>query len=246
MLKIMKSVPVLNYTGTRGSGPIMPLGTQHARIARLELTDDSVNNPFNPEDTTPEKERGYHDCYPCLAIQFTNKAGGLTERYYFFGFKKYAQLTESEKAATTTFGGKTVPLYTQDLATGYAVTFAINPETGKKIPIETGEIDAAGKKVVIPALERVIDPEKSATAQRIFNDLLVACRIPASADNKIDLDSAFTSLKAFTGEIELTVIEDTYEGKSRHRVTNPRLVATAVPVEESANAAPAIREEGDF
>lgn len=244
---LIKNLPALSYTGIKGNGPVLPVGTQNVYVTGIVLCDDGTNNPFSTSDEPEaEKVRNYHDRYPVMAVKCTNKSGGLTERYHFFGFKKYAQLTIAEKELTTTFGGQTVPLYSQDMNTGYALTYAINPETGKKIPIPSGVI-VDGKERLDPAMERVIDAEKSATAQRIFNDFLVACRIPANEDKSLDLEKTVEQLKAFTGQIEVTVTEDVYENKTRHRMTNPKLVTTAVPAEEASDVVPeAQKTEGDF
>lgn len=245
----VRSLPSLKYTGVKGSGPVLPLGTQNVYVTGVAICDDGTNNPFSTSDEPDAKvkPRNYHDRYPVVAIKVTNKAGGLTERYHFYGFKKYAQLTIAEKEMTTTFKGETVPLYWQDMNTGNALTFEINSTTGKKVPIPSGVKDDKGVEIMNAAVERVIDPEKSAIAQRIFNDFLVACRIPANEDETLDLEVTEAQLKAFTGQIEITVTEEIYEGKSKHRMTNPKLVSTAVPAEEASDVKqPAVRTEGDF
>lgn len=237
----MKSIPALSYSGTKGNGPVLPVGKNIVHISAVALTDDSVSNPFSTEDQEP-KARAYDDCYPVVAVKVTNKDGGLTERYHFLGFKKYASLTEAEKAMTTTFKGETVPLYSQDMTTGYALTYSIGAD-GKKVAVETGVI-VDGKPEKRPAMERVIDEAKSKTAVRILCDFLVACRIPAN--ESLTPEAIVEQIGKCTSAIEITVTEELYEGKTRSRMTNPRLVATAVPTDEVAETAPAVRDEDDF
>lgn len=231
MTKIMISVPSLKYSGTKGSGPVLPDGKHLVTIGAVALTDDSVSNPFSA-DEQPEKTRAYDDCYPVIAVKLTNPLGGLTERFHVYGFRKFSELSEAEKAS-----GK----FQQDLASGYALVEIIDPQTGKKIGIETGELKD-GKPVKRAALGRVIDETKSATAQRILSDFLVACKVPAN--DEMSLEDAVEGIKKCVDRIGITVISEMYDGKRRARMTSPQLVTTAVATD--AQAVEETRTDDDF
>ena len=215
MQKIMISVPTLKYSGTKGSGPVLPDGKHQVTIGAVALTDDSVSNPFSA-DEQPEKTKAYDDCYPVIAVKLTNPLGGLTERFHVYGFRKYSELSEVEKASGN---------FVQDIASGYALQAIVDPATGKKIGVETGEIKD-GKTVKRPALGRIIDESKSATAQRIMSDFLVACKVPAN--DTMSLEDAVDGIKACVSRIGITVISEMYDGKRRARMTSPQLISTAV------------------
>jgi hypothetical protein len=231
-LIMISTVPVLKYTGIKGSGPVLEAGKQTVTVAAVMLTNDSVTNPWGDLSDQPVKETAYDDCRLVIATKVSNQSGGLTERFHFDGFRKWIDLSETEKAS-----GK----FTHDLASGYALEPMIDPATGKKIPIDTGEVKD-GKPVRRAAMTRIVDAKKSEQAQRILSDFLVACRVPAN-DNMTP-EAIVEAIGKCTDKFQITVIHDTYEGKTRARMQSPVAIGTAVPA--SVDAEESLKDDDEF
>lgn len=227
MNRILMTLPSILYSGTKGSGPVLSDGKHIGTIAAVALTDDSVNNPFSDEPQE-DKIRMYCDVYPVVAVKLTNPQGGITERFHWAGFKKYAELTEAEKAEVDA-KGKLV--YTMDTSpSGYALKRLIGAD-GKTIGIETGEVKD-GKPVKVAALGRILDAAKSATAQRIMCDFLVACGI--AEVKELTPEIAVEQIKSCTRKIGFTVVSKEYDGKRRARLTSPQFLSEAVATDAVA------------
>jgi hypothetical protein len=236
---VISAVPALQYTGTRGSGQALAQGSHVCHIAAIRLTNDSINNPFSDEENEP-KETMYDDCRVVVAVKFTNPTGGVTERYHFEGFIKYKDLSQAQKEEKSR-DGKSLR-YIHDLASGYALEDLYGAD-GKKIGVPSGELKADGSPKLRATLTRVVDPAKSAIAQRIFMDLLVSCHIPAQ-DN-LSPEQAVAQLEKFTDAVGIKVKHEEYQDKTRARVVATYAVGTAVATTAAA-AEDAIPEDSEF
>jgi hypothetical protein len=247
MAKLIISAPASTYTGVRGSGPVLGAGSHlvHIPANGIVLTDDSISNPYGMN--TESKTYPWDVHYSVMAVKFTNHEGGVTERYHFFGFELYGDLTEAQKAEGKTVNGVFVPRYSADPEKGYAIEDYIGPD-GKKVAIETGELKADGTPVKRAARTRVINAEKSATATRIFGDFMAACKVPVAfeSDGKTLKETSMEEkyealLKAQANcQLQIVVKSEEYGGKKRSKVVSVAPIGTAVPTQEAAaTAAPA-------
>lgn len=216
-----------SFSGTKGTGSVLPAGKHSVHIANVCLTNDTISNPFG-DINTDVKVRAWDDVQDAIAVKLTNKLGGITERFHFFGFVKYSTLTEAQKSEMTK-ATKPQPRYVQDLESDYALEI-MRDDDNKAILKDS---DVAGVKV--PCMTRVIDEAKSEIAQRILGDFLVACRVP-----KTDFESADQMVEAIgknTLPIQITVLTEEYNGKTKTRMTNPIAIGTAVATEEAVAVA---------
>ncbi len=238
MGKLIIAAAPLDYSGTKGSGPVLPEGKQIVHVAEVRLTDDSVSNPFSDGANAVEKVRGYDDCREVIAVRVSNKLGGLTERFHFDGFVKYAELSEAQKAEKNSTGKDL--RYSEDMESGYAIEDYL--ENGKRVPTETGELKD-GKPVMRALKTRVVDEAKSAVAKRILSDFMVACRI-AKTDGMTTQQIA-DAIGTCTQSIGITVVTETYLDKTRSKMTSPTIVTTSVATGAAA-VVEAVEEADEF
>ena len=237
MGKIVAVPATVNYSGTRGQGPVLADGKHNVRVSACVLTDDSINNPFDPEADQIEKERPWDVAHPVIAAKLTCAAGGITERSHIVAFLLFASLTALQKAETDKKGN---PRYTEEPTTGYALEI-FRDAAGKAVMVGTGKADDKGVEIMRPALCRAIDPVKSATSVRILSDFMVALGIPAKEN--MTLEEMAEGIAASTAQIQITVSSKEYDGKTRARMSNPVAIGTTVATPAAAAAKPAAVEE---
>jgi len=229
MGKIVAVAAPVNYSGTRGQGPVLVDGKHNVRVAAAVFTDDSVSNPFDLSAVQTEKVRAWDVAHPIIAAKLTCAAGGITERFHTVAFLLFASLTELQKAEKDKKGN---PRYTEDMATGYALEI-YRDAAGKAVMIDSEVMDADGvTPLKRPALCRAIDTVKSETAVRILSDFLVALGIPAKAE--MSLEEMAEAIAASNATIQITVSSKEYDGKRRARMSAPTAIGTTVAVPVAA------------
>jgi hypothetical protein len=242
---ILMSVPgTINYSGTRGNGPVLEAGHHLVHIAQVIITTDGISNPFgDPSDPSNIKVRNYHDEYPCIAVRYSNPHGAITDRYYLCGFEKFENLTEAQKASGD---------FKPDPDTGYALTRLLD-KNGQIVKVPTGEKNADGTPKMTTAKMRVISKENTEKAQRILTDLMATCKVPAQSDMTIDelIQYAFDGISKCVNQLDITVKAEEYtspagETKITYKVKGVREVGTSVPAVEPAAAATPSKVNDDF
>jgi len=234
---IMTGAPI-GYSGTRGTGPVLPDGKQVVHIAGVVGTFDNVNNPFGDLEGQTEKKRNYDDVRPVLAIKYSNPLGAVTERYHLFGFLQFSELSEADKASGQ---------FKADPDTGYALARMLD-DKGQPIHIEKGTVTNGAADMRV-AITRVISEKNTGIAQRILKDALVACRVPALTEDLSPaefIEYAVDGVAKCTSAIEITVTSKMYDDKRIARVNNPREIGTAVPTATEATKAPVTKANDDF